>query len=165
MRRAVATLILAAAALPSCNPATGDGPLPANTSMEPPATNTITPPAIEDRVQRAAVDPRGDALVPGTAFHAMGQVRCVTPGRRSARDCTAGVVRKRDGGATVTIFSPEGRSRAVFFDANGVATRVDTAEADGSARQPFVARRSGATTVVTLGQERYEIPDAIVTGG
>jgi hypothetical protein len=88
----------------------------------------------------------------------------VTPGRRSARDCTAGVIRNRNGSATVTIFSPEGRSRAIRFDSGGVATGADTAEADGSARQPFAARRSGGRTIVTLGLERYEIPDSLVSG-
>ena len=106
----------------------------------------------------------GDALVPETGFSAMGTVRCVTRAGRAQRDCSAGVVRNPDGTAIVTIFWPEGRSRAIFFDASHRAFGADTSEADGSADQPFRAARESRSSVVTIGPERYVIPDSLVVG-
>ena len=67
------------------------------------------------------------------------------------RDCAAGVVRFPDGSLVVTVFHPEGRSRDILFDAEKRATGIRTAEADGSDRQPFSARRDGDATIVRLG--------------
>lgn len=145
----------AALLLASCNPAKVD-PAPSGKGAE--ADTASTPEARQGPRPPARESEAGD----DTAFTAMGQVRCVTRARWAVRDCTAGVVRHRDGGATVTVFHPEGRSRDIAFDATGRATGVATAEADGSDRQPFAARRAGGMTIVTLGPERYEIPDALL---
>ena len=112
--------------------------------------------------QRTGAD--GDALVAGTGFNATGAVRCVTRAGRSARECNSGVVRNRDGSATLTIFWPEGRSRAIFFGADGAVTGADTNQADGSAGYEVAGRRDNDTIIVTIGPERYEIPDVMILG-
>ena len=88
----------------------------------------------------------------------------MTRAGRAPRDCSAGVVRSSDGTAIVTIFWPEGRSRAIFFDASHRAMGADTSEADGSAGQPFRATRESRSSVVTIGPERYVVPDSLVVG-
>ena len=120
---------------------------------------------LRGRTRPRRVPARRTCQGPGTrepGFAAMGQVRCVTRAGWRVRDCTAGLVRAPDGSAVVTIFHPEGRSRDILFDRSGRATGVRTAEADGSDRQPFAARRAGAMIMVTLGPERYEIPDSLL---
>jgi hypothetical protein len=70
---------------------------------------------------------------------------------------------KREGGGsgTVTVTKPDGRTRTIFFD-KGRATGADTSQADPGR---FSASRSGDTTIVHIGQERYEIFDAMLFGG
>lgn len=150
--------IFALPLLAACNPAVVGPAEPANKTGNETANETGNPIATQDRNDASA--PAGEE--PG--FSAMGQVRCVTRAGWAVRDCTAGVLRGPDRGAVVTIFHPEGRSRDILFDAAGRASGVRTAEADGSDRQSFSASRQGNVTVVRLGPERYEIPDALVAG-
>lgn len=141
--------LLAALLAAACNPAAVD-PLP---STNEPEANAVAPPATAKAQTPTREEPE---------FAMMGQVRCVTRAGWRVRDCTAGVMRAPDGSAVVTVFHPEGRSRDILFDRAGRATGVRTAEADGSDRQLFAARRAGAATLVTLGPERYEIPDSLL---
>jgi hypothetical protein len=91
-------------------------------------------------------------------------VRCTVAAGQPARNCEAGVVRNRDGTVIVTITWPDRRTRALFFAANGTVSGADTSQADGSARYEVRGRRSNDTTVVTIGPERYEIPDVFIQG-
>ncbi|QHL90463.1 hypothetical protein GVO57_05970 [Sphingomonas changnyeongensis] len=109
-------------------------------------------------------DSRGDALVPGTRYHATAQLRCA--GYRGAPPglCAAGVVRGTETGSTVEVSLPGGAMRILFFDKAGRFISFSTAQADGTAALPVSARRDGDTTIATLGPERYEIPDVFVAG-
>lgn len=112
--------------------------------------------------QRNAMD--GDALVSGTSYNATGSVRCVTAAGGTPSNCEAGVVRNRDGTAIVTVTWPDGRTRGLFFGADGEVTGADTNQADGSAHFQVRGRRDNDTIVVTIGPERYEIPDVFIQG-
>ena len=63
--------------------------------------------------------------------------------------------------ATVVITKPDGRSRAIFFR-NVIAIGADTSKADPGR---FSATREGDLNLIRIGNERYEIPDAVVLGG
>lgn len=76
--------------------------------------------------------------------------------------CTLSVARGASGYATVMIARPDGRTRIIFF-ALGRAIGAGTSEADRTG--PFAAARDGNSTVVTLGDERCAIPDAVPLGG
>jgi hypothetical protein len=158
----VAFLLLLAA----CNPVVGNR---TSAKAEPEGNGLATGPAAQPVPAPAESDNQlteadGDALVPGTGFNATATIRCVTRTGRAPRDCNAGVVRNRDGSAVVTIFSTEGQSRAISFDAHRQVSRVEAPESAGPAGPRFEARHSGRTTIVTLGGERYDIPDVMVTG-
>jgi hypothetical protein len=103
--------------------------------------------------------PASDAKVPGTDFHATGNVPCAAG--QAAASCPFGVVRQGQGSAMVTVTRPDGRKRVIFFE-KGRATGYDQSQADKGA---FSATRQGDTTTVRIGDERYEIPDAVVSGG
>ena len=102
----------------------------------------------------------GDAMVAGTDYNATGMVPCAQAKGQPMGQCPFGVVREGNGTATVVITRPDGRTRAIFFEA-GKAVRSDVSEADGG---PFSAERESDLNIVRVGDERYEIPDVVVLG-
>ena len=100
-----------------------------------------------------------DALVPGTKFHASAKVTCATMIDPKPQPCDAFVMRRgRDGTATVEVQGRDGYKRRILF----VAGKPVSADAS----DPLVATRKDDVTIVTFGtDERFEIPDALVTGG
>jgi hypothetical protein len=99
-----------------------------------------------------------DALVPGTRFHATATVPCQTL-VAAAGSCQANVTRRgRDGTATVELRSGSGFARNVLF-VKGQPVASDSA-------QPMTSSRQGDLTTVRFGSdERYDVPDALLTGG
>ena len=102
-----------------------------------------------------------DAKVPGTNYHATTEIPCSMGGGAPTTSCFAGVTRERGGSGTVTVTKPDGRTRTIFFE-KGRATGYDQSQADPG---KFSASRKGDTTTVHIGQERYEIFDAMLFGG
>jgi hypothetical protein len=109
---------------------------------------------------------QGDALVPGTDYHATAQIPCALDGGAMTRNCPAGVRRHwgEDGTTLVEITRPDGRKRAIYFK-DTTAYGADSAQADGSAAYDFKATRQGDESTISFGPERYMIPDALVVGG
>lgn len=60
------------------------------------------------------------------------------------------------------VTRPDGRTRAIFFD-KGKATGADLSQADGN--MTFKASKNADVYVIQAGDERYDIPDAVVLGG
>jgi hypothetical protein len=74
---------------------------------------------------------------------------------------------KRDAAEGMTIVDitwPDGGSRALFFDKAGRLVTANTSQADGSAAFQPRAVKKGDATIVTIGPERYEVPDAFLLG-
>ena len=111
------------------------------------------------RDRSAAAD--GDAKVAGTDFHATGNIPCSMGGGQPTGSCPFGVTRKGRGNGVVTVTKPDGRTRAIFFE-NGKAIGADVSQADPGA---FSASREADLAIVRIGDERYEIPDAVINGG
>lgn len=78
--------------------------------------------------------------------------------------CEWAVARQSGGFATVVVTLPDGRKRAVFFR-RGVPVSADMSEADRSGDGGFRTRKVGDLNFIEVGDERYEIPDAMVLGG
>ncbi len=114
----------------------------------------------------ASIPESGDALVPGTDYHATAQLACAINGGEIDQYCSAGVKRGwgEDGTTLVEITKPDGRKRAIFF-LGTEAYGADSAQADGSAAYDFKATRQGDETLIEYGPERYIIMDAFVVGG
>lgn len=99
-----------------------------------------------------------DAKVAGTAYHATAKVPCTLPYRPDVKSCDAGVVRRgNDGTATVEVIGPTGVQRRILF-VQGKPAASDGMESPS-------ASRNGDVTTVEVGSERYEVPDAFLTGG
>lgn len=99
----------------------------------------------------------GDALVPGTPYHATAMTRCRTAAGMAMSLCKTGVIR-RPGSATVHLDTPDGGERTIIFR-GGRAISSDS----GS---PMRVDRRGDTSIIRIGTvEFYEIPDALIDGG
>ena len=102
-----------------------------------------------------------DATVPGTGYHATTEISCTMGGGAPTGSCPAGAKRQGQGSAMVTITKPDGRTRTIFFE-NGRATGYDQSQADPGR---FSVSRQDDLSIIQIGEERYEIPDALPFGG
>lgn len=94
-------------------------------------------------------------------FDATGKLPCAQYAGQPMGQCDFGVARDGGGYATVIVSKPDGGKRAIFFRM-GIVVSADTSEADPGA---FRASRENDLTLIRVGAERYEIPDAVVFGG
>jgi hypothetical protein len=101
-----------------------------------------------------------DALVPGTSYHATAKIKCVPAYETTTKDCDAAVIRRgHDGTATVDIAGAAENRSILFVKGKPVASNA-------SRMDVLSSERKGDVTVVKLGdRERYEVPDALLTGG
>ena len=76
--------------------------------------------------------------------------------------CAFGVARDGGGTAAVAITRPDGRKRCIFFE-KGKAIGADLSQADGNMK--FRATKKADLYTIEAGDERYEIPEAVVFGG
>jgi hypothetical protein len=103
----------------------------------------------------------GDATVPGTNYNATGNIPCSMGGGQPTTSCSFGVIREGNGSGSVTVTKPDGLKRVIFFK-NGKAIGYDQSQAD---RGTFSATKQSDLFIIRIGQERYEIPDAVIFGG
>jgi heat shock protein HslJ len=110
-----------------------------------------------------ATGPDDSALRAGQGkFDATGRVPCAQFAGQPMTECEFSVARSGGGYATVVIEKPDGRTRAIFFRM-GKPIGADTSEADRTGT--FRATRENDLNLIRVGNERYEIPDAVVLGG
>jgi len=101
-----------------------------------------------------------DAVIPGTSYHASAKIKCVPAFETTPRECDAFVIRRGvDGTATIDIPGSAGKRSILFVKGKPTASNAQAMDA-------LTSERKGDVTIVKLGtSERYEIPDALVTGG
>ncbi|WP_436637830.1 SH3 domain-containing protein [Microbaculum sp. FT89] len=95
-------------------------------------------------------------------FDATGRIPCARYPGQPMGQCDFGVARSGGGDATVVVTRPDGTRRALFF-ARGRFVSADTSQADG---YPAVgSEKQSDLNRISVGDERYEIPDAVIFGG
>jgi heat shock protein HslJ len=110
-----------------------------------------------------AKGPDDSALRAGQGkFDANGMVPCATYLGQPMGHCEFGVSRAGGGYATVVIKKFDGRTRAIFFRM-GEPIGADTSQAEGYPE--FRATKESDLHLIRIGNERYEIPDAVILGG
>lgn len=125
------------------------------------AAEFLTPAVSPDGT--VATGPDDSALRAGKGqFDATGHISCAQYPGQPMTQCEFGVARAGGGYATVVIQKPDGRSRAIFFRM-GRPIGADTSQADGYPE--FRATMESDLHRIRVGDERYEIPDAVVLGG
>lgn len=102
-----------------------------------------------------------DAKVAGTKFNATGNIPCSMGNGAPTGSCAFGVVRRGNGSADVTVKKPDGRSRTIFFE-KGKAISADISQADYG---EFSSSKESDLFIIRIGNERYEIPEAVIFGG
>ncbi|MBW2659370.1 MAG: SH3 domain-containing protein [Deltaproteobacteria bacterium] len=106
----------------------------------------------------STVGPDDSALRAGRDdFDATGSIPCAQFAGQPMRQCEFGVSRAGGGSSTV-----DGSSRAIFFRM-GKPVSADTSQADGY--HELRSTREKDLQLIRIGDERYEIPDAVVFGG
>lgn len=95
-------------------------------------------------------------------FDATGELPCAWASGQPSRPCRFGVARAGGGYATVVVEFGDNRKRAIYFRA-GIPVGADTGQADGYPE--FSARKEMDLHLIQVGQERYEITDAVIFGG
>ncbi|MCT8329365.1 hypothetical protein [Albidovulum sediminis] len=105
--------------------------------------------------------PVGGVLPEGSSFTASSIINCERPGT-GAGQCDAGVVREGNGNGALFVFWPDTGSRVLYFE-NGEIIRYDESEADGGAK--LSVTRDGDIQIVTVGDARFEVVDALLIGG
>ena len=99
----------------------------------------------------------GGPVGEGAAFDATGAMPCATASGQPMRAWPFGVVRDGPGKAGVWIALGEGQERQIPVQAGApVATNVAT---------PLTFDKKADLFFVRVGEERYEIPEAVVNGG
>lgn len=100
-----------------------------------------------------------DAKIAGTPFHASASVPCQPPGTEPGGACRAFVIRRgTDGTATVEIHGANGLLRRILF-VKGKPVASDSWE-------DLKSTRKGDLSTIGIGtDERFEIPDALLSGG
>lgn len=111
----------------------------------------------ETAAPQAATVPAGGPKGEGAAFDATGEISCAPAAGQDMRPCPFGVVRSGPGNAGVWIALGGGAERQILFEGGKpVATNVAAAlEYDDA----------GGVFLVRIGDERYDIPEAVVNGG
>jgi hypothetical protein len=100
-----------------------------------------------------------DANVAGTKYQATASIGCAIGAGVPLGQCKAGVMRSGPGEATVEITLPGDGQRHIYFH----GTRATSSDSPAGG---FVARKDADLNVITAGdKERYEFPDAFVSGG
>ena len=103
-----------------------------------------------------------DAKVEGTNYHATGTIPCQMGDGQLTGYCDFGVVRGGNGTAQVTVTKPDGNTRTIYFEI-GKAIGYDKGDSENL---EFKASKQGYDLyIIHIGDERYEIPDAVISGG
>lgn len=95
-------------------------------------------------------------------FDATGKIPCSQHKGQPTQPCDFGVAREDKGAAVVLVTRPDGGKRVIFF-VDGKASSADASQAD--AYGEFNVERENDLNLIRIGDERYEIPDAVVDGG
>lgn len=110
-----------------------------------------------------AMGPDDSALRAGQGdFDATGKIPCAQVRGQPMGPCDFGVARAGGGFATVVVTKPDGVKRGLYF-ANGKFLGADTSEADGYPKTS--GRKEADLHFIRVGDERYEVPDAVILGG
>ncbi|MEN5362702.1 hypothetical protein [Brevundimonas intermedia] len=108
--------------------------------------------------ETAQLSPQQDAYVAGTTFNAVADIRCSGLGDATTTQCRAGVIRRQDGSAEVTVFGDR-EQRLLHFDADN---RVVGSSLAASALSSSVD--ASGWVMVELNAERYSFPVEFLKG-
>jgi hypothetical protein len=118
--------------------------------------------AVEAGATASRAAPSAEARPADSGFNATGNVPCARNRGQPMGACRFGVVREGNGNGRITVFWPDGGNRVIFFEDN-TPMRYDESEADAGAR--MTVGHEADLYHIRIGNQRFEIPEAVMTGG
>lgn len=95
------------------------------------------------------------------SFNARGQAPCKLGRGNPTNNCDFGVVRRSRGDADLHITKKVRRTRVIYLH-NGRAVGYEKRQAD---RSQFRASKENNLYIINIGEEHYEIPEAVICRG
>ena len=115
--------------------------------------------------ERVHSDPADNQAVANSGYHATGIIPCVMKAAQPMGRCEFGVRRQGGGTGIVTITRPDRSTLYVVYENGAIISAGGdasfTAESDG---ESFQTSREANLQHLSVGDERYEIPDAVIYG-
>ncbi|WP_244196116.1 hypothetical protein [Paraburkholderia susongensis] len=112
----------------------------------------------------ASDDRSGHASMQDTHFSATGTLPCERGAGQTKTMCKFGVVRHGDRSATVVVYWPDGNTRAILFGANGRVLGAAMKAGDRPMPGNTLTQKNAGINLISIGNERYEVEDAVVSG-
>ncbi len=112
---------------------------------------------VESAAPRRPAMAEGGPIGNGVAFDATGFVPCAAHAGLPLRQCPFGVVRDGPGNAGLWVALGDGAERQILFEGGAP---VATSPAD-----TLSFEKAGDLFQIRVGDERFEVPEAVVTGG
>lgn len=97
-----------------------------------------------------------------SVYDQIGRLSCTQVAGEPVSDCEFGLARDNDGTIVLAVFGEGGFKRYLTFQ-NGVFAFADVSQAGGAF--DAVAEVDSDVHFVSVGVERYEVPDGVVSGG
>ena len=102
-----------------------------------------------------------NAAVQGAKHNPTDKLPCSIAKGQPTVSCHFSVTREGKGNGLVTITKPDGSIRVIYFE-NGKAVGADVSQAVPG---QFSAKKKGEMNVIRVGDEHYQISNAIISGG
>jgi hypothetical protein len=105
------------------------------------------------------------APVQESPLSASGTLPCERGNGQTRTMCKFGVVHHGDRSTTVVVYWPDGTTRAIFFGVNGRVTGTAASASDQPTPGDTLTRKHAGINLISVGNERYEIEDTVLSGG
>jgi hypothetical protein len=96
---------------------------------------------------------------------ATGTLPCERGNGQTRTMCKFGVEHHSDRSTTVVVYWPDGATRAIFFGVSGRVIGTAASASDQPMPGDTVTRKSAGINLISVGNERYEIEDSVLSGG
>jgi hypothetical protein len=113
-----------------------------------------------------AIPPRNSrAPAQQSSISASGTLPCERGNGQTKTMCKFGVVHHRDRSTTVVVYWPDGVVRAILFNAGGRVIGTASSASDQPIPGDTLTRKHAGINLISIGSERYEIEDSVLSGG
>jgi hypothetical protein len=96
---------------------------------------------------------------------ASGTLPCERGNGQTRTMCKFGVVHHSDRSTTVVVYWPDGATRAIFFGIHGRVIGTAASASDQPVPGDTLTRKNAGINLISVGNERYEIEDSVLSGG
>ena len=112
---------------------------------------------VESAAPRSPTMAEGGPVGNGLPFDATGFVPCAADAGQPIRQCPFGVIREGPGNAGIWVALGDGEERQLLFESGSPVTT--------NSAETLRFEKTGDLFLIRVGNERFEIPDAVVSGG